>query len=121
MTIDRVFSSADFLQPADGEPIRSVISQSQDAAIIAWYVKPGQGISAHIHPEGQDTWTMLSGCAEYQLEANGQSRTLSSGDVAVAPRGCVHGAHNPAPDAFIFVSVVCPSQSGFELVPAPPS
>ena len=61
---------------------------------------------------------MLSGRAEYQLEANGQSRTISSVDIAVAPRGCLHGAYNPDPEAFIFVSVVCPSQSGFELVQA---
>ncbi len=112
---DRVFRSADFLQPTDGEPIRSVIKQTVDAAIVSWYVKPGQSITAHVHPSGQDTWTVLSGRGEYQLETAGTSRTISAGDVAVAPRGCVHGVYNSGGAPLIFVSVVCPADSGYEL------
>ena len=53
MNPERLFKVTEFLQPADGEPIRSVITESADAAVVAWYVKPGQNISAHMHPDGQ--------------------------------------------------------------------
>jgi quercetin dioxygenase-like cupin family protein len=115
MSNDRIFKSADFLQPSDGEPIRSVITQSADAAIVSWYVKPGQRITAHVHPHGQDTWTVLSGHGEYQLQTDGTSRTISAGDVVVAPRSCVHGVYNSGNAPLIFVSVVCPADSGYEL------
>lgn len=55
MSQDRLFKYTDYLQPADGEPIRSVITESAAAAVFAWYVKPGQSVSAHVHPDGQDT------------------------------------------------------------------
>jgi quercetin dioxygenase-like cupin family protein len=60
MTTSRIFSSADFFQPTDGEPIRSLITQSKDAVVVAWYIKQGQEIPLHIHPQGQDTWTLLN-------------------------------------------------------------
>lgn len=116
MSSDRVFRSADFLQPADGEPLRSVITESPEAAVVAWTVKPGQRISAHVHPHGQDTWTVLSGQGDYQLDAAGGTRPLVAGDVAVAPRGCVHGVLNTGSEPLVFVSVVCPAASGYELV-----
>jgi quercetin dioxygenase-like cupin family protein len=116
MSTDRVFRSSDFLQPADGEPIRSVMAQSPEAAVIAWFVKPGQRISAHTHPHGQDTWTVLSGRGAYQLDAGGQSRAIAAGDVAVAPKGCVHGVFNDGTEPLVFVSVVCPAESGYELL-----
>jgi quercetin dioxygenase-like cupin family protein len=56
---DRVFSVRESMQPSDGEPIRTVITESEHAAVIVWHVKPGQSIQAHIHPSGQDTWTMF--------------------------------------------------------------
>ncbi|WP_373539970.1 hypothetical protein [Chamaesiphon sp.] len=33
----RIFKSAKFFQPTDGEPIRSVIASSPEATIVAWY------------------------------------------------------------------------------------
>lgn len=116
MNPKRHFTVVEFLQPADGEPIRSVITESADAAVVAWYVKPGQRISAHVHPQGQDTWTILSGRGEYQLAADGNSRPLVSGDVVVAHRGEVHGVFNSGSEPLVFVSVVSPADSGYELL-----
>jgi quercetin dioxygenase-like cupin family protein len=116
MTPQRIFHSSDFLQAADAEPIRSVITQSPQAAVVAWFVKPGQRIAAHVHPEGQDTWTVLSGQGAYQLDADGQSRTIVAGDIAVAPEGCVHGVVNTGAEPLIFISVVCPALAGYALV-----
>ena len=116
MNPERLFKVTEFLQPADGEPIRSVNTQSADAAVVAWYVKPGQSISAHIHPDGQDTWTILSGCGEYSVSSNGESIAIAKGDVLVAHRREVHGVHNTGQEPLVFVSVVSPAASGFEPV-----
>jgi len=114
MSSQRAFKVASFLKPADGEPIRSVITESIDAAVVAWHVKPGQRISAHVHPWGQDTWTVLSGRGEYQLNDNGVSIPLNTGDVVIAHRGEVHGVYNNGSEPLVFVSVVSPAASGFE-------
>jgi len=116
MTATRVFRIADHLQQADSEPIRSVVHATQDAAIVAWTVEPGQRISPHIHPTGQDTWTVISGSGDYQIDAAGSIVPIAAGDVVVAPSGAVHGVHNRVAEALVFVSVVSPALSGFELV-----
>jgi quercetin dioxygenase-like cupin family protein len=114
MSTQRVFKVADYLQVNDGEPIRSVVHATNDAAIVAWTVKPGQRIRAHVHPSGQDTWTILAGEGEYQLDAAGQTARIAAGDVVVAPAGAVHGVLNTGTLALVFVSVVSPALSGFE-------
>jgi quercetin dioxygenase-like cupin family protein len=116
MSVQRVFDSSKFLQPADGEPIRSVITQSADAVIVAWHVKPGQRISTHLHPAGQDTWTILSGSGEYCLDESGATMPVAAGDVIVAHAGEAHGVLNTGAVPLIFVSVVSPPEAGFQLV-----
>jgi quercetin dioxygenase-like cupin family protein len=112
----RIFNSRKFLQPADGEPIRSVITQSNDAVIVAWHVKPGQRISTHLHPHGQDTWTILSGSGDYCLSASGSSKPVNAGDVVVAHSGEAHGILNTGDVELVFVSVVSPPDAGYLLV-----
>ncbi len=55
MSTDRIFQIKSHLQPSDGEPIRSVVTESPDATVVVWIVQPGQRIAAHVHPHGQDT------------------------------------------------------------------
>jgi quercetin dioxygenase-like cupin family protein len=110
----RVFTVADHLQPRDGEPIRSLVHETDDAAIVAWTVKPGQRISAHVHPNGQDTWIVIQGEGEYQVDASGSTVRLEAGDIAVAPVGAVHGVLIIGSVALVFVSVVSPALSGFQ-------
>lgn len=112
----RIFDSADYFQPTEGEPIRSVIAESENATIVAWYIKPGQEIGAHIHPHGQDTWTILSGKGEYYLDAAGSRKSIFAGDVAIARPGCVHGVFNSSDEPLIFISVVSPSNAGYQPV-----
>lgn len=116
MSSQRLFKVADFLRPAEGEPIRSVITESADAAVIAWSVNPGQRISAHVHPDGQDTWTILSGCGEYTVSAHGDTIAVAEGDVLVAHRGEVHGVLNTGQQQLVFISVVSPAAAGFKPV-----
>ena len=110
----RVFQIADHLQPNDAEPIRSVVHETDDATVVAWTVKPGQRISQHVHPSGQDTWTVISGFGEYQLDASGTTVRITAGDIAVAAAGAVHGVLNTGALDLVFVSVVSPALSGFQ-------
>jgi quercetin dioxygenase-like cupin family protein len=116
MLRERVFKIADHLQPNDGEPIRSVVHITEDAAIVAWTVRPGQRICPHVHPTGQDTWTVLAGEGAYQIDASGTTVRIAAGDVVVAPTGSVHGVLNIGDQTLVFVSVVSPAVSGFEPV-----
>ena len=83
MSSQRVFKSSDHMQVSDGEPIRSVVQESEHSVIVAWHVEPGQTIAAHTHPEGQDTWTILSGHGDYQIDEQGNTVVVTSGDVVV--------------------------------------
>jgi quercetin dioxygenase-like cupin family protein len=116
MTTTRIFNSAKFFQPIDGEPIRSVITESEDAVIVAWYIQPQQEIPAHQHPSGQDTWTILAGKGEYYLDKTGLTTSISAGDVVIAPMGSVHGVFNHSNEPLIFISVVSPAIAGYELI-----
>jgi len=114
MNSDRVFNSADFMQPNTGEPIRSVVTQSTEAAVVAWTVAPGQRIAPHVHPTGQDTWTVLSGSGAYQVDREGRTRRIAAGDVVVARAGEVHGVFNDGNEPLLMIAVVSPAESGFE-------
>jgi quercetin dioxygenase-like cupin family protein len=107
MQLERIFSSKAFQQPNDGEPIRAVITESADSAVISWLVKPGQTISAHLHPAGL-----------YRINAEGETRRISAGDVVVAHRGEVHGVFNDGAVPLEFVSVVSPTVAGYEPIQA---
>jgi quercetin dioxygenase-like cupin family protein len=114
MTTTRLFKSADFCQPSDNEPIRTVLSESEHAVIVAWYVKAWQKIPAHCHPHGQDTWTVLSGTGEYCLDADTHQK-INAGDVVIAYSGQMHGVFNPGEEPLMFISVVSPN-AGYQLL-----
>ncbi len=116
MSTNRIFNSSKFFQSSEGEPIRSVIAESPDAVVVAWYIQPGQEIAAHIHPQGQDTWTILSGRGDYYLDQAGNKQSIEMGDVVIAPAGSVHGVFNSGDESLVFISVVSPMNAGYELV-----
>ncbi|MFI3158230.1 MAG: cupin domain-containing protein [Methylococcaceae bacterium] len=116
MTTPRILNSSAFFQPADGEPLRSVMTQSKDAVVVAWYVKQGQKIPPHVHPQGQDTWTVLTGKGHYYLDDKGTGRPIMAGDVVVAHAGEVHGVFNDNLEPLTFISVVSPADAGYQLI-----
>ena len=117
MSTDRIFNSSKFLQPTDDrEPIRSVITASPDAVVVAWYIQPQQEIPAHQHPHGQDTWTVLSGQGDYYLDRAGTTVSIEMGDIVIAPKGAVHGVVNRGNEPLVFISVVSPATAGYELI-----
>lgn len=114
MPPDRIFPSSRYFHPSENEPIRSVIAESLDAVIVAWLVEPGQRIAPHVHPDGQDTWTILAGQGDYLTDGGGACATIVAGDVVVAPKGAVHGVVNPGPQPLRFISVVSPGEAGYQ-------
>jgi quercetin dioxygenase-like cupin family protein len=115
MNMSRIFPSAKFFQPTEGEPLRSVVAESAEAVIVAWYLIPGQEIAAHIHPQGQDTWTILSGSGQYYLDNTVRQR-ITVGDIVIAPVRSIHGVLNDGDEPLVFMSVVSPGNAGYELV-----
>ena len=115
MSTQRIFPWADFLQHADGEPVRSVVNQSAHSVVIAWTVKPGQRITPHLHPGGTDTWTIVAGQGDYIADLSGTTRPVKAGDVAVARAGEVHGVHNSGAVPLVFISVVAPVEAGYHV------
>jgi quercetin dioxygenase-like cupin family protein len=116
MNTNRIFHSSKFFQPSEGEPIRSVITESPNAVIVAWYIQPGQEIAAHIHPQGQDTWNILSGRGDYYLDHTGNKQSIKMGDVVIASPGDVHGVFNSGNESLVFISVVSPLNAGYQLI-----
>jgi quercetin dioxygenase-like cupin family protein len=116
MNAPRIFNSSEFFQPTDGEPVRSVMTESKDSVIVAWYIKPGQTIPTHIHPNGQDTWTILAGGGAYYLDRAGTTKPIVAGDVVIAPIGEVHGVFNDGDEPLVFISVVSPASAGYQLI-----
>ncbi len=117
MDIARIFNSSSFLQPAvDGEPVRSVVTETQDAVVVAWYINPGQEISPHIHPCGQDTWIILAGTGDYYLDQAGTTKPITAGDIVIAHPKCVHGVVNNSDAPLVFISVVSPLDAGYQRV-----
>lgn len=113
-TESRIFSVDEYVRPSNGEPIRSVVLETNDSVVVVWHAYPRQEIAAHVHPHGQDTWTVISGEAEY-YQGDGVATHIKAGDIAIAKPGQVHGAMNSGPEPFIFVSVVAPANAGFAL------
>ncbi len=110
----RIFPVAEYVQPSAGEPIRSVVLETAESVVVVWHLYPGQEIAAHVHPAGQDTWTVLSGAADY-FQGNGVMHALKAGEIAVAMPGQVHGARNVGTEPFLFVSVVASGNAGYAL------
>ena len=110
----RIHHSCDHFISNSGDPLRTVISSSADCTIIAWHLEPGQTIGDHIHPQGQDTWTVLAGNGDYRLDAAGASTPIGAGDVVIAEARQVHGVTNTGSQPLRFISIVCPLQAGYE-------
>lgn len=110
----RIFNAVECSRPNPAGAERTVVHQTAEAALVIWHLLPGQDIAPHVHPAGQDTWVVLSGEADYVL-GEGETRRIRAGEVAVATAGQLHGARNHSDAPFVFVSVVSPSDAGYEL------
>jgi quercetin dioxygenase-like cupin family protein len=116
MISTRIFDSSAFIRPSTDEPIRSVVTESDDSVVVMWYVLPGQRIHPHVHPAGQDTWIVLSGQADYILDDTESTHPILQGNIVVARAGQAHGAINHSLVPFLFISIVSPASAGYHLL-----
>lgn len=116
MNENRIFNSSLFFKAAGKAPVRSVVTKSSEAVVVAWHVEPGQSLPIHTHPNGQDTWTVLTGKGEYYLDDAGTTALIVAGDVVVAPVGCVHGVFNSGDEPLTFISIVTPAEAGYQAI-----
>lgn len=119
MASERLFHT-DYFQLNDSEATKSVLTQSTDAAVSAWTVLPGQSIPPHIHPQGQDSFVILSGAGSYQIDAAGTTIPVKAGDVIVARRWEVHALFNDPSaqqEPIRLISIVSPADADRVAVP----
>ncbi len=117
MSTPRVFDFNDHLRASDDVPIRSIVHESPDATVVAWTVGCKQRVAPHVHPYGQDTWYVIAGEGDYQLDSAGATQRICAGQVVVAATGEVHGIVNTGGEALVFISVVCPLEAGYRALP----
>ncbi|HBU1895152.1 TPA: cupin domain-containing protein, partial [Klebsiella pneumoniae] len=41
-TESRIFSVDEYVRPSNGEPIRSVVLETNDSVVVVWHAHPGQ-------------------------------------------------------------------------------
>ncbi len=75
--------------------------------MVTWYIKPGQEVSPHIYPNGQDMWTIRTGSGKYYLDGTGTMRAIAAGDVVIASLRCIHGILNDGDEPLVLISVLC--------------
>lgn len=114
--MNRQFKSQDFYESNTGEPIRSVVVETVDSVVVAWHLNPGQEISAHIHPLGQDTWYVVSGQGDYLTDIGSAKIKIETGDIVIAPSNCIHSVMNTGTQALKIISVVSPAAAGYEKI-----
>ncbi|MGI8933192.1 MAG: cupin domain-containing protein [Phormidesmis sp.] len=93
-----------------------MVAKSPEAVVVAWQVEPGQSIPTHIHPNGQDTWTVFSGKGDYYLDDAGNTQPIVAGDVVIAQSGQVHGVFNSGDQPLTFISIVTPANAGHQAI-----
>lgn len=67
-------------------------------------LNPGCGIGYHVHETDSELFYILSGTAEY--DDNGETKTVSAGDVTVCPAGTGHSIKNNSDQVVELVAVI---------------
>lgn len=109
---ERIFTLNTDVCFSDEESVVTEIVTNENSSIAVWGVRPGQKVEAHFHPAGQDTWVMLQGKLTYHL-GNGEKRTLSPGQLALAQPSQVHAAVNEGTEEAVFVSIYSAPEIGY--------
>jgi quercetin dioxygenase-like cupin family protein len=114
---ERIFDPTTYTQFNDQAATVIEITKTENSSIAIWAVKPGQVVTAHYHPNGQDTWIVLQGTLNYLL-GEGQMQPLTAGEMAIADQNQVHGAINNSNEDAVFVSIYSAPDIGFVKVNA---
>lgn len=67
-------------------------------------LKSGCSIGFHVHENDSELFYILKGSAEYN--DNGETKTVSAGDVTICPAGTGHGIANTSDETVEFIAVI---------------
>ena len=81
--------------------------------LIEIEVAPGGGNAPHYHKTYDEHFEVLRG--ELEVMAGGKSRTLRTGEKAVAPKNTLHNFRNTTDAPTTFLVTLRPGSSGFEM------
>ena len=70
---------------------------------------PGALSQIHVHPHSEQIWLVEQGRATLLLP-DGQSASLSAGDVVLTPSGEKHGVENIGTEPFVYLAITTPPQ-----------
>lgn len=80
--------------------------------LIEIEVAPGGGTTPHYHLTYAEHFEVISGALEVMV--GGETRTLTAGEEAVAPKNTLHNFHNATDEPTTFLIELRPGSSGFE-------
>jgi mannose-6-phosphate isomerase-like protein (cupin superfamily) len=80
--------------------------------LIEIEVAPGGGTTPHYHLTYAEHFGVISGALEVMV--GGETRTLTAGEKAVAPKNTLHNFHNATDEPTTFLIELRPGSSGFE-------
>ena len=80
--------------------------------LIEIEVAPGGGTTPHYHLTYAEHFEVISGALEVMV--GGETRTLTAGEKAVAPKKTLHNFHNATDEPTTFLIELRPGSSGFE-------
>jgi mannose-6-phosphate isomerase-like protein (cupin superfamily) len=80
--------------------------------LIEIEVAPGGGTTPHYHLTYAEHFEVISGALEVMV--GGETRTLTAGEKAVAPKNTLHNFHNATDEPTTFLIELRPGSSGFE-------
>lgn len=98
--------SWDSLPEVEGLPnnFRTAVAGREMGVNKIRWVHPTE-LPPHVHDDAEQSIMMLSGRIAFTID--GAEHTLSAGDVAIVPRGAVHGGHSIEGEA-VFIEVFAP-------------
>lgn len=100
----RTFDVETLVRFSNEKAIVTEIAITEHSSIAVWGVRSGQQVTAHFHPDGQDTWIMVKGELTYYL-GDGQKKIISAGQIDIAEPLQVHGAINEGIEDAVFISI----------------
>jgi len=82
---------------------KETLWEGGDSRINLMNLKPGQEIRPHVH-KGDHIWVILEGSGEF-LSSESGPRTITAGNIIVAPEGEDHGVRNSTDKNLVFASI----------------
>ncbi len=83
-----------------------------ERTLVEIEVAPGGGTPPHYHLTYAEHFGVISGALEVMV--GGETRTLTAGEKAVAPKNTLHNFHNATDEPTTFLVELRPGSSGFE-------